>query len=555
MAAFNKDKDSLINATREEVEAAFNAAMSKNKRRYMQGDDFASSEYIYVNQKEDAIQILSMFMNSSSLRAVTVIKKTKVGADGFMIYLLYLFCTHPDNESITNPENCRIITGMSNVNWEQNMKNNLPECFKGIIFHRGKLKKAGLEQLRNATNTLFIIDEIDSGDKEDQKLHQYLKESGILDIKHMDEHNNKFIFISATPFKELYELYQWGDNIHQSYKMTIPENYIGHNELMERGIIKEWYPMKSREDFEGWIQNDILEYYVDELPRVHIIRITKKNSDLLVNACISKRVDFKNHTSKERISDDELEKLFEPKKQGDKHMVVIIKGLFRRADLIPNKWKKSIGATHELFKKDPDVNVEIQALPGRMSGYWKDIVDDGHKTGPHRTSCKVVINYEKMYNDPFGDTPYKSAGITKSKKGNINITKNSLVAPVHVNITETRPLPRIRVKGSKPILIIKMTDEEKKNITFKNEKIDCDGKNYVLEFVRKKDRETTYDDTYEMHVWMMDNDVKRSKWGLNSMREENARSTSTAIKDKNRNIVIIYVHENELLINAWNGAI
>jgi hypothetical protein len=53
----------------------------------------------------------------------------------------------------------------------------------------------------------------------------------------------------------------------------------------------------------------------------------------------------------------------------------------------------------------------------------------------------------------------------------------------------------------------------------------------------------------------MDNDVKRSKWGLNSMREENARSTSTAIKDKNRNIVIIYVHENELLINAWNGAI
>lgn len=64
MAAFNKDKDSLINATREEVEAAYNAAMSKNKRRFMQGDDFASSEYIYVNQKEDAMQILSMFINA-----------------------------------------------------------------------------------------------------------------------------------------------------------------------------------------------------------------------------------------------------------------------------------------------------------------------------------------------------------------------------------------------------------------------------------------------------------------------------------------------------------
>ena len=43
----------------------------------------------------------------------------------------------------------------------------------------------------------------------------------------MKNNNNRFVFISATIIKELYDLYSWG-TLHESYNMTIPKSYIGH---------------------------------------------------------------------------------------------------------------------------------------------------------------------------------------------------------------------------------------------------------------------------------------------------------------------------------------
>jgi hypothetical protein len=71
------------------------------------------------------------------------------------------------------------------------------------------------------SNGLIIIDEIDTGDKEYQVLHTTLKEAGVLDVEHMKKHNNRFVFISATMIKELYDLYRWGE-LHELCKMTIP---------------------------------------------------------------------------------------------------------------------------------------------------------------------------------------------------------------------------------------------------------------------------------------------------------------------------------------------
>jgi hypothetical protein len=68
---------------------------------------------------------------------------------------------------------------------------------------------------------MFIFYDIDSGDKERQVLYRKLKDAGILDIKHLEENNNRIIVISASLIKELYDLYQWGD-LHFFYKMTIP---------------------------------------------------------------------------------------------------------------------------------------------------------------------------------------------------------------------------------------------------------------------------------------------------------------------------------------------
>jgi hypothetical protein len=425
-------KNELISARREDVTRAYESVIATNRRLYLEGDVKATSEYIFPNQIEDAHNIVNKFYNNKT-RVISIQKKTKVGADALMIHIAVLLTTHIDDNFIINPANVRILTGMSNAGWEKDMIDKAPQCFKNKIFHHGKLSRA---ELLNISNGLFIIDEIDTGDKEYQVLHNTIKEAGILDAKHMELHNNRFVFISATMIKELYDLYRWGD-LHELYKMTIPSSYYGHKDFLENGIVKEFYPLTDT-NADKWIKEDIIDNYGSEY-RVHLVRVNPKNSINIQNACIRNRITFRNHNSTERLSEDEIKEFFEEPLKG--HIVLCIKGLFRRANLIPNPWKLRIGATHELYTKTVDNSVQIQGLPGRMTGYWRNNIEGGHKTGPHRTSIKAIEEYEKTYLDPFGVNSYQTNGFKKRKgKVSANLT---MLSPTHILNLETIELPEI----------------------------------------------------------------------------------------------------------------
>lgn len=439
----------LISATRDAVLQSYNSACATNYRQFLKGDDKATAEYIFPNQIEDANNIVGKFYINKR-HVISIQKKTKVGADGLMIEIAKLLTTHPDDDFVVNLDNVRIITGMSNAGWEKDMIDKAPTCFKDKIFHHGKLSKADLMGINNG---LIIIDEIDTGDKEYQVLHNTLKEAGVLNVKHMKEHNNRFVFISATMIKELYDLYRWGD-LHELYKMTIPASYIGHKDFLEMDIIQEFYPLNTPDTAEKWVQEDILDNYKDDY-RVHLVRVTPKTVDIVQNACIRKGVIFRNHTSTDRLSDDEIKELFkEPLKE---HIVLGIKGFFRRANLIPNSWKLRIGATHELYTKKVDNNVQIQGLPGRMSGYWRDTVEGGHKTGPHRTSIKAIEEYEKAYEDPFGKNTYHTSGFVK-RKGKV-IAAPTMLSPKHVSYLDAVDIPGMK-DSSVDIRLYRIYDSE-----------------------------------------------------------------------------------------------
>lgn len=421
----------IISARRESVLQAYNSARAENHLRFLEGDDKATAEYIFPNQIEDANAIVDKFYKNHR-RVVSIQKKTKVGADGLMIEIAKLLTTHIDDKFVVNPANVRIITGMSNAGWEKDMIDKAPNCFKDKIFHHGKLLRADLMSISNG---LIIIDEIDTGDKEYQVLHTSLKEAGVLDVEHMKKHNNRFVFISATMIKELYDLYRWGE-LHELYKMTIPASYFGHKNFLEKGIVKEFYALNTKENAEKWVQEDILNHYGNDY-RVHLVRVTAKIVDVVQNACIRKGVAFRNHSSTDRLSQDEITEFFkEPLTQ---HIVLGVKGFFRRANLIPNRWKLRIGVTHELYTKVVDNNVQIQGLTGRMTGYWRDTIESGHKTGPHRTSIKAIEEYEKTYEDPFGLNSYQTAGF-KKKKGKVSADP-TMLSTKHIKNLEAVDLP------------------------------------------------------------------------------------------------------------------
>jgi len=408
---------------REIVINDYQSAVNKNKELFINGDISACSEYIYDNQKLDATIITNKFYETP-IRVISIVKRTKVGMDGLMIEIAKNMATHPDNNFVIHRNNIFFITAMSNRSWEDDMKDKIPSCFKDNVYHHGKLQRLK-SKLKNTKNTIIINDEIDSGDKEDQKLHLILKESGVLDIKYMEENNIRFIFVSATMINELHELYKWG-NKHYTHYMNIPQSYIGHKEFLELGIIQEYYSIYDNETAEKWIREDILQNYGSEF-RIHIIRTDEKNKQYISNACIKNNICFKNHTSTDRITFKELSNIFN---NITNHLVIAVKGFYRRANLIPNEWKKKIGATHERYVKKYDTNVQVQGLPGRMTGYWKDIITNGHKTGPHRTSIDAINEYEAFYKNPFDKIKYNT---TSSKKLFVN-PKNIKNLEIETNI-------------------------------------------------------------------------------------------------------------------------
>lgn len=383
-----KYKSNILN--REIVRCDYESASNKNLELYLSGNNKATDEYIYPNQKNDALQIINIFY-TSNIRAISIIKRTKVGMDGLMIQIAYNISTHNDDNFMIHRNNIFMITGMSNLSWEEDMKYKIPNCFRENVFHHGKLQKLK-EKLNGINNALIINDEIDTGDKEDQKLHQVLKDSGILNIDYMEKNNIKFIFVSATMISELKELYKWGDK-HKSYKMTIPYNYISHGDFLNYGIIKEFYNLNSEKNAKKWIYEDIINNYDNDY-RVHIIRCDNTNNIIIENVCKELNITFYNHTSTNRITYEKLNEIFS---NLNNHTVIAVKGFYRRANLIPNNWKLKIGAIHERYCKKFDTNVQIQGLVGRMTGYWKNYILQGYKTGPYRTSIESVKQYEQFY--------------------------------------------------------------------------------------------------------------------------------------------------------------
>lgn len=391
-----------IQANREIIWEDYASAELRNKEAFERGDVKASSEYIYSNQVSDANNITELFYKNP-INIISVIKRTKVGMDGLMIEILKNMTTHHDDNFVLNKNNVFILTGMSNILWENDMKQKMPDCFRENVYHHGKLHRLR-PILHGIKNALLIIDEIDSGDKVGQKLHMLLKESGIWDIQYMKNNNIRFIFVSATMVREIRHLYKWGD-IHHIYKMTVPDNYIGHDDFLDMGIIQEFYPIKDDDSAKKWIQEDILDRYGSDF-RVHIIRSDERNKSFIIKACRHFGISYKNHTCDDRVSHDNLVSIFE---NVNNHIVLIVKGFYRRANLIPNDWKLKIGATHERFVKRFDTSVQIQGLPGRMTGCWKSHIINGHITGPHRTSIHAMLQYQDFYQQPLGKFKYRTS--------------------------------------------------------------------------------------------------------------------------------------------------
>jgi hypothetical protein len=77
MADIQNNSDEIINLSRDIVTNDYKSAVNANRELFINGDVMASSEYIFDNQKEDAIVICNKFY-TTQIRGIVQQPKTIV---------------------------------------------------------------------------------------------------------------------------------------------------------------------------------------------------------------------------------------------------------------------------------------------------------------------------------------------------------------------------------------------------------------------------------------------------------------------------------------------
>lgn len=389
------------------------------------------STYVYENQVCDAHNIVNEFYENPKTRIITLVKLPKLGANGIIMEISKLFASHSDDNFVLDYNNIYLITGMNCVRWEFEYKDFTLKYFKKNVFHNGKLKDFEKNLKTINKNLLIIIDEIDVADGKNQKLDNILYD--FYNKNNIEEQNIRFIFISATPAKQLKILEN--QEIHKTYALCVPKNYVGIHYFLENNIIKQFYPMDNEENIDKWINEDILDNY-GQTYRVHFIRGDKDNSDLIKKICNNYNIDFFEHNAIDNLHDNEdndknFKNIFENLVKNN-HIVILIKGMFRRAEFIPVYWKRLIGAWHEKYVEKSDSGTAAQAGPGRNSWYWGNELKKGHKIGPIRSDIKSLQSYCEWYNKNT-----KMYDVRNNRKSFVDID-NSIKIKKNISTFETK---------------------------------------------------------------------------------------------------------------------
>jgi hypothetical protein len=343
-----------------------------------------NSELVYPNQKEAAVEIQELFLEGAV--AVTLLALPQVGKTGVMLYIAYLMATFNDDDFMIDPENIFIISGMNDIDWYNQTKENLPDSLNQKVYTRSKF--SSLESLDSLRNALIIIDECHIAAEARNQMCKTLTKAKLDTPENLRRKNVKILQVSATPAHTLFNaVNKWGVDNHGVVRLKASPKYIGFQQLLdsERIMDTHEFGVDMITEIEGLIK---AEY---PTPKYHIFRVNRNQRPAL-DAMILKNKE-NGWISKEHNSDsrEDTDILFEtPPVQ---HTFIIIKNFWRAGKRLNDT---NVGIVYEEPASTPDLNVVAQSLAGRLCGNDKQTPASGSPIiYCHKQS---IVNYVNWFN-------------------------------------------------------------------------------------------------------------------------------------------------------------
>ena len=389
------------------------AAEKNNQREREKNNPRASEKLVFPNQLNDCINIVNKFLRNDFLRVVSLIKMPKLGANGILYTLPFIFSLRESLKVDIN--NIVLLTGFSSINWQLEVCMFSPSYLQGKVFHNGDLSKA-TEIIKDLENGVILIDECDVGEKIDQRLSDLLKSVGLHSYDDLVRKNIRVIFVSATNRSNVNDLLDWNNDEkirHLTVRCSIPDTYVSPDFLLKNGMVKNWVKLKDKNTAFNFIKEYIIEWYGCNF-KTHFIRIDTSpgsNQEKNIRDAVEElnkqneiKIEVRNHNSKETITPRDFENLYDNLVNNRFHVIILIKGMLRRADLIPTEWKKKIGVLMDKPSRSFSTGTVIQSLPGRACGHYKqDLLEMNERDRPIIfTSVLAIKEYTAWFEDPEG---------------------------------------------------------------------------------------------------------------------------------------------------------
>jgi len=310
-------------------------------------------KYVYDNQKETAHQIMN-YIFDNDVKAVTLVALPQAGKTGTFAYCTYLALTHVDNNKIFEPENIFIISGLNDLDWQEQTEKDMMPSLKNNVYHLGKLKEFN-EKLKGIANSkiFIILDECQVATSSEQTIDRILSE---LEKNISNGNEIKYLVVSATPSVILYDLKEWG-NKHKIVYLNIPPIYIGFENFLNECRIYEANVL-CKEFLDEEIKPLLKDRFKE--PKYHIVRISQKKRNELEGWIKENKYEKKEIDSQNKIDNINDYLQIVPKN----HTFLIIKNYWRAGKRMNDK---NVGIVYE-YSNTTTYDVTAQGLIGRFCG-------------------------------------------------------------------------------------------------------------------------------------------------------------------------------------------
>jgi len=400
-------------------EAPEKAMMLKKIHQLRTEENDAGREIYYPNQAITANEVVAA-IRLDDIVFQMVLATCQAGKTGCMLATIEKLL---ESDSVVNPDNIFVITGLSDTEWVTQTKKRLPFIANNII-HRGQFSNSA-SILKNINNAVILVDECQIACKQDMSLDKLLEQAGLKDLAYLKENNVNIVEFSATPNSTLNDIELW-DASTETHIMKPGPGYKGHSSLIDNNRLQQSEDLYITNDPEAGRSCDYddalnlaIRPAIDAIkdvkrkiemsytrPRFHIIRTpTGGKAETVIGRF---KTIFGEDYAYKRCFKGEDKLMDELNKLPLKHTFLFIMEKARCAVTFAHK--NLIGILYERLPKTPKDDVIVQGLAGRACGYN---VDDGIIVF---TNVPSVERYVTMVDSDFKERDGFTFTGDKSKK-------------------------------------------------------------------------------------------------------------------------------------------